>query len=212
MVGAAGLAKPGRNAMRSDRARTMLARMSRTRPGPVDRFLEEPSEARARLDDLLAASASADAVAWTLCEFAGRELDLDDCVVYLAFQNGRALAQRAAWGAKRVSERMMDSPMRLNLSQGIVGTCALVGAPQMVPDTRLDPRYLSDDAARLSELSVPLRSGERVLGVIDTEHAEADHYDSRHVRALFLIAEAGVERLLSLEETAAAPPRSPQQP
>lgn len=183
--------------------------MTGNRPTSIDRFLEVPSEVRARLDDLLAGCASADAVAWTLCEFAGRELDLDDCVVYLAFNEGRALAQRAAWGTKRVAERMMDAPLRLNLSQGIVGTCALVGAPQVVPDTRLDPRYLSDDAARLSELSVPLRAGDRVLGVIDTEHAAADHYDSRHVRALFLIAEAAVDRLLSLEATAASDTRLP---
>ncbi|MEO6065986.1 MAG: GAF domain-containing protein [Lysobacterales bacterium] len=174
--------------------------MSRTSAAPVDRFLAELSERRAQLDDCLVDSTTADEVAWTLCEFAGRELELDDCVVYLALDQGRALAQRAAWGAKRVAERVLDAPIRLNLSQGVVGTCALVGAPQLIADTRLDARYLRDDARRLSELAVPMRAPGVVLGVIDTEHAQPDAFDSRHVRALLAIAEAGVARLLSLEK------------
>ncbi len=178
----------------------MLAPMNLHAASPVDRFLAELSESRARIDDRLAGCLTPSDVAWTLCEFTARELGLDDCVVYLSVEDGRAVAQRAAWGSKRVAERVFDDPIRLNLAQGIVGTCALVGAPQVVPDTRLDPRYVSDDARRLSELAVPLRSGERVLGVIDTEHSETDHFDSRHVRALLVIAEAGALRLCSLEQ------------
>lgn len=164
----------------------------------VDALLAQASEARARLDDRLAEASNADDVAWMLCEFAGRELQLVDCVVYLATRDERTFAQRAAWGAKRVAERLFDAPIRLGIAEGVVGTCALVGAPQLVPDTRLDPRYVLDDAQRLSELAVPLRSGDRVLGVIDCEHPASDHFDSRHVRALLLIAEAGVLRLESL--------------
>lgn len=173
--------------------------MSRTSTAPVDRFLADLSELRAQLDDRLVDCTTAEEVAWTLCEFAGRELALDDCVVYLALDQGRALAQRAAWGVKRVAARVLDAPIRLNLAQGVVGTCALVGAPQLIADTRLDARYVRDDAKRLSELAVPMRAGDVVLGVIDTEHARPDAFDSRHVRALLAIAEAGVARMLSLE-------------
>ena len=52
--------------------------------------------------------------------------------------------------------------------EGVVGNCALTHAPQLVPDTRLDPRYVIDHAHYLSELAVPINNGTRLLGVIDT--------------------------------------------
>ena len=106
--------------------------------------------------------------------------------------------QRAAWGAKRVAERLFDGSIRLLIGQGVVGTCALVGAPQMVPDTRLDLRYVVDDVRRLSELAVPLLAAGEVHGVIDCEHAEADYFDSSHMRALLTIADSGAARLRTL--------------
>lgn len=165
---------------------------------PLERFLAAAAAMRARLDERLDACVDAHQVAWTLCEFAGRELDLDDCVVYLSEVDGHALVQRAAWGSKRVAERLFDGSIRLDLGQGVVGTCALIGATQLVPDTRLDPRYVLDDAKRLSELAVPLMAKGRVFGVIDCEHADADHFDSRHIRALLMVAECGVARLQML--------------
>lgn len=164
---------------------------------PIDRFIATP---RLLLDlaRRLASCVAAGEVAWTLCEFAGRELALDDCVVYLTEERGRVVVQRAAWGAKRVAERMFDGSIRLAIGHGVVGTCALVGAPQLVPDTRLDQRYVVDDVRRLSELAVPLLASDEVLGVIDCEHPDADHFDSRHIRALLSIADAGVARLRTL--------------
>lgn len=165
---------------------------------PIDQFLHDAPYGRANLEQRLASCADLGQVAWVLCEFAGRELGLDDCVVYLTERGGRAVVQRAAWGAKRVSDRMFEGSIRLVLGQGIVGTCALIGAPQVVPDTRLDQRYVVDDVRRLSELAVPMLSGDEVLGVIDCEHADADHFDSRHIRALLSVADAGVARLREL--------------
>ncbi len=167
-------------------------------PSPIDDFLRDVPSRRDGLVQRLALCPDAAQVAWALCEFAGRELGLDDCVVYLSERGGRAVVQRAAWGAKRVSERMFEGKIRLVIGQGVVGTCALIGAPQVIPDTRLDQRYVVDDSMRLSELAVPLLSGDQVLGVIDCEHPEPDHFDSRHVRALLCVADAGVARLREL--------------
>jgi len=167
-------------------------------PTPLERFLAASPAVRARLDERLDACVDAHQVAWTLCELAGLELALDDCVVYLSEMDGQALVQRAAWGSKRVAERLFDGSIRLDLGQGVVGTCALIGATQLVPDTRLDPRYVLDDAKRLSELAVPLIAAGRVLGVIDCEHALADYFDSRHIRAMLTIANCGAARLQAL--------------
>ena len=137
-------------------------------------------------------------VAWTLCDFVGRALELEDCVVYLVDAGGRTLTQYAAWGPKRVAERVFENHIELAIGSGVVGGCALVGAAQVVPDTRLDHRYVGDEGSGLSELAVPLRHDGHVLGVIDTEHPGLDYYRSHHVRALLAVAERGAARLAAL--------------
>lgn len=163
---------------------------------PLAEFQARHAELLAQLDSTLAVCATSDDVAWALAEFAGRTLQLEDCVVYLADADG--LEQRAALGAKRGAGRVVRNRIRLRFGQGIVGTCALTGAANLIPDTRLDPRYVVDDAPRLSELSIPIRDEHHVYGVIDTEHADADHYDSHHIRALLDMGKRAARRLAAL--------------
>ena len=141
-------------------------------------------------------------VAWTLCDFVGRALELDDCVVYLSEPDGQRVAQYAAWGPKRIAERIFENRIRLKLGEGVVGSCALIGAPQIVPDTRIDPRWVADEGGGLSELAVPMRHNGQVLGVIDSESAKPDFYRSQHVRALLAVAELGAKRVAELTVSA----------
>lgn len=163
----------------------------------VDRFLEQREPLLVRLDAELASAASASDVAWTLCEFAGRELDLDDCVVYLPEPDG-TLLQQAAWGPKRAAEHMLESRIRLASGRGVVGDCAQRLQTQRVDDTRGDPRYVADDVINLSELAIPLQHDGAVLGVLDSEHPDPGWYDTRHEQALAAIAERGTTRLRQL--------------
>jgi putative methionine-R-sulfoxide reductase with GAF domain len=165
---------------------------------PIRVFLGALPRVTRALDAQLAVCVTPLDVAWTLCDFVGRALELEDCVVYLVDVGGRTLTQYAAWGPKRVAERVFENHIELDLGSGIVGGCALVGAPQVVPDTRLDPRYVGDEGSGLSELAVPIRHEGLVLGVIDTEHPGLDHYRSHHVRALLAVAERGDARLAAL--------------
>lgn len=140
-------------------------------------------------------------LAWRLCEFTGQELDLVDCLIYLTDPecSDGSLLQYAAWGPKRVAERVLESRIRLQLGQGVVGNCALTQAPQLVADTRLDPRYLIDQDHYHSELAVPITCDGRLLGVIDTEHPDTDAYRSTHIRALLAIATCATTRLIQFE-------------
>ncbi|MBM3122851.1 MAG: GAF domain-containing protein, partial [Chloroflexi bacterium] len=55
--------------------------------------------------------------------------------------------------------------------QGLIGWCAAAGEPVLAPDVKADRRYLplpESDRIR-SELVVPLRSGDEVLGVLDVQ-------------------------------------------
>lgn len=168
------------------------------RPEPLSAFQRASESLLRRLDELLAEAATASDVAWTLADFAGRSLDLDDCVVYLVDAGAGTISQRAAWGAKRVTERIFEHPIRLALGSGVVGTCAQLGRAQRVGDTREDPRYVVDDGKRLSELAVPIRDGDTIHGVIDSEHRDPHYYRPEHERALQAIADRGAARLREL--------------
>lgn len=173
-------------------------------------FLAEARTRLARLSEALAAAATPLDVAWTLCEFSGRELDLVDCVVYLLDPGGATLTQQAAWGPKRAAERVLESRLTLAMDQGIVGRCARLRLPQRTPNARSDPRYVFDDQFNLSELAVPILAEDRLYGVFDSEHPHADYYDLDDEHVFLAIAERGALRLRELPagaRTAAAPPR-----
>lgn len=159
-----------------------------------------PTQAKRLLDQLdaeLASATTPSEVAWTLCEFSGRELDLADCVVYLTDGDG-SLVQQAAWGPKRVADHVLESRIRLAIGQGVVGDSARQLQPQRVDDTRRDPRYVLDAELNLSELAAPIHHDGILLGVLDSEHPEQGFYDVRHEQAFVAIAASGAARLWHL--------------
>ena len=171
-----------------------------TSQDPIVQFDRAKETLLERLDAMLAVCESSLDVAWTLADFAGRALDLDDCVIYLLDADGQSVSQYAAWGAKRCAERIFENRIRLKLGEGIVGTCAATGKAERVVDCRTDPRYVLDDAARLSELAVPIADRGQLLGVLDTEHREPDHYSDAHVQALCVIASRAAKRLVAIRK------------
>ena len=66
--------------------------------------------------------------------------------------------------------------LRLRPGEGIVGAAAKEGAPVLVNDVRDDKRYISADPRTRSELAVPLRVGEHVIGVLDVQSDQLDDF------------------------------------
>lgn len=150
------------------------------------------SEEAARIINSLAGSLveleSEEDVLWDVARnFVGR-LGLPDCVVYALDESRNVLVQRAAWGPKAPVGRQIINPIEIPLGRGIVGTVGATGKPELVADTRLDPRYIVDDTQRLSELAVPILLGDRVIGVIDVEHPDAGFLDEHHLEILTALA------------------------
>lgn len=163
-------------------------------PDAIMLFLARAESRLASLSALLDAAPARREVAWTLCEFVGRELALDDVVVYLRDADG-SLLQQAAWGPKRAADHVMESRLRLAVGQGIVGACAQRNAPLRIADTRRDARYVVDDQVNLSELAVPIHCDGALFGVLDSEHPQADYFDARHERAMSMFADCAAMRL-----------------
>ena len=106
-------------------------------------------------------------VVWMLAETIGQLLNLEDCVIYLL--EGDELRQVAAYGPKKAGHREVKDPLTLKLGEGITGLVAQTGASMVVKDTGEDALYVKDSFSGASEVTVPILTSGRVLGVIDSE-------------------------------------------
>ena len=127
-------------------------------------------------------------VLWQIVHNCIRHLGFTDCVIYLYQENANALIQSAALENKTISFQEINNPIKLKIGEGIVGSVAQTKKAAIIMDTSIDPRYIVDDAARLSEIAVPIVLGDKLIGVIDSEHAEKNFYTQRHLEILSTIA------------------------
>ena len=103
-------------------------------------------------------------------------LDRDSQRIRLRAQRGIRSNQ---WGP--------DGPSLL-MGQGLVGWVILHGKPLLVNDVSLDARYVAGISGTCSELVVPLRIGERTIGVINVESPELNAYGPEDLRLLSTLA------------------------
>lgn len=127
-------------------------------------------------------------IAWEIVNNIAEYLDSEDCVIYLVDHNQQALEQIAVYGEKLGDDNKIQNRLILPFGEGIVGSVVKSGNSIIVKDTSLDPRYIVDDERRFSEISVPIISNGKVIGVIDSEHKDKNYYTEEHVKALESIA------------------------
>jgi len=74
---------------------------------------------------------------------------------------------------------------RLKIGQeGMVGYVASTGQTRYAPDVRQDQYYFACEASTLSEVAIPLRVGERLVGVFTASHPEVDGFPRQQLRIL----------------------------
>jgi serine phosphatase RsbU (regulator of sigma subunit)/putative methionine-R-sulfoxide reductase with GAF domain len=77
----------------------------------------------------------------------------------------------------------------LQLGQGLVGSAAQQAQPLIVDDVRKDTRYIGDDALTRSELAVPLRFGDQIIGVLDLQSQEICRFGKRDLSVMQTMAD-----------------------
>jgi GAF domain-containing protein len=77
---------------------------------------------------------------------------------------------------------------KVPLGAGISGTVAATGRSWRVPDVTQEPKYIPANPGMRSELSVPLRVGEQLIGVINAESARLDAFSPQDERLLTTVA------------------------
>ncbi len=147
----------------------------------------------------ISAQHSIDDMLWDVTKNCISKLGFEDCVIYLADDEKKVLIQKAAWGPKTTEENKVANPIKIPFSKGIVGAVALNNKAEIINDTSKDRRYIVDDASRLSEISVPINSDGKVLGVIDSENPQKNFYTEKHLQILVTVASLLANRIVKIK-------------
>lgn len=141
-----------------------------------------------------------DEIIWDVAHNTISKLGFIDCIIYLFDEEQQHFIQRAAYGPKNPIKQHIKNPIIIELGKGIVGAVAASGNAELVNNTDEDPRYITDDEHRLSELAVPIIAKDgKVIGVIDTEHPERNFYTPEHLEVLTTIASITATKIMQAD-------------
>jgi len=125
---------------------------------------------------------------------------------YVALRHGDTL-QIAAASSGDIMHRLRDRIGVLLLETGervgIIGRVARTGQSEIHADAPDDPDYLEFEPGMHSELVVPIKQGEDVIGVINLEHPQEDYFrleDQQVLESLAALATAAIQTTQHLEQ------------
>ena len=125
---------------------------------------------------------------WDVAKNCISKLNLQECIIYMIDEQRSVLIQKAAYGPKNPMGKTILQPIEIPIGVGITGTVARTGLSEVIPNTEKDPRYIVDDERRYSEITVPLIIDDKIIGVIDSEHAQKNFFTQKHLSLLTAIA------------------------
>ena len=82
-----------------------------------------------------------------------------------------------------------DAPPSIQLEKGVSGWTALHGRPLIVADVRKESRYLPLHSEIRSEIALPMKEHDNVIGVIYVGSSQPDAFDSHALRTLTLMTQ-----------------------
>ncbi len=78
----------------------------------------------------------------------------------------------------------------LTFGKGIVGHVIFSGSSLIIPDVRLDPRYIEGRSLTRSEIAVPIVRNNRAIGALNLESDQLSAYDESDLEVLQFFADA----------------------
>jgi two-component system LytT family sensor kinase len=140
-----------------------------------------------------------DEILWDVAKNLIAKLGFEDCLIYMWNEDKTKMVQCAGFGVKNSKEILFKFPYDLAPGEGIVGTVAETGRAIILPDTRKDPRYLAEGYSGLSEICVPIKYADELLGVIDSEHSEVGFFNENHLQMMTTIGTLMASKIMSIE-------------
>lgn len=89
----------------------------------------------------------------------------------------------------RSSRTWNQGDISIPINRGITGLVVATGKPMRVPDVHLEPAYIAVSSEVKSELCVPLKIGQQVLGVVNIESKQLSNFNETNERLIMTFAE-----------------------
>ena len=137
---------------------------------------------------------------WYVAQNVAGRLNFLDCVIYQANDAQTELVQVAALGEKNPFGRSILNPLKIPFGKGITGQVAEAREAIVRDDLLLDQDYITDTKVARSEICVPIICGNRIAGVIDSEHPEPNAFGPAELEVLITIAALTGAKLMQLAE------------
>jgi putative methionine-R-sulfoxide reductase with GAF domain len=127
-------------------------------------------------------------VLWDVAKNLIGRMNYVDCMIYLWNEDKTRMIQKASYGPKGNPQAINAKVFDVSPGQGVVGQVMQTKEPLLISDTRQDRRYRVDDIRRLSEICVPIIHNDELIGIIDSEHPNENHFKERDIKILTTIA------------------------
>ncbi len=136
-------------------------------------------------------SLSVNQVIWVVADTVEQVLELGTCAIGLIDDERDELYLLSPHGVEQeAGDRELNELHRLSLSGDEGVTVAVVHSGELLyaPDVQEEPRYVKVRATTRSELAVPLKVKERVIGVLDVESPDVNAFSKADVRLFSALA------------------------
>ena len=114
------------------------------------------------------------------------EFGKSNCSLLIA-EKGKNMIRRVAVSGP-YAEEVSKGELRLD-GTGLVPRAFRLGKVVNIPDVRSEPDYVANWKDARSELAIPLKLGEEIIGVIDVQSAEPNAFNQDDVRLMGIFAE-----------------------
>lgn len=152
----------------------------------AERLLEERLAAVQALGRELVLSRDEQQIAQVTVDAVRLLLQCQLCGLWLVDEEGRNLVSQAYSAGGHAME---TQSLPVDSEQGVIAAVARSGEPIYVPDVREDRRYIDAGLGSCSEFCVPLKMGEHVVGVLNTESEKVDAFDRHDQQLLSTLAD-----------------------
>ena len=113
----------------------------------------------------------------------------EGCFSHIALREGNKLKFIAASSTEMLNAlNRVEIDLETSPKKGIAGRAVLTALSRNVPDVKSDPDYIPAKENINSQLSVPLKIGERIIGVLSIEHPKPAAFNDEDVKNVELLA------------------------
>jgi two-component system, NtrC family, sensor kinase len=185
------------NAMLEQRANKLQAAIARLEEGlenqkHSEQMLKQRAAQLALLNQIgkrIAAVMDLESVLHHAAQLAQQNFCYHHVALFLLDRENKTLVMKAKSGL--LADRF-PAEHRLGLNQGMVGWVGMHGKVLLSNDVRTEPHYLNlypSTVTTLSELSVPVKVGQEVVGVLDVQSPQSDAFDENDVTVIETLAD-----------------------